>query len=265
MATWRETLGIWRHDARTESVTPAGSRSFGIDWHVGGVPCSIRPSWWLLCAGVGLAFAVLGVGGAGLDPLVAAFAAVWLNITILLTTLVHELGHAFLGARVGLRATKVVILWLGGLTSFEERPTRPRQKAISAIGGPAANVLLGLVFVGAGLLVGESVGGTAGRILLFGFAAVNGLFAAANLLPILPQDGGLLLESAIWARAGDPIRAQRLTWTISLWLSGAVLALGCALLVGSGSWLAPALIVQGALTLAIRVTSRAQRAPSRTL
>jgi stage IV sporulation protein FB len=65
------------------------------------------------------------------------------------SVLLHEFGHCFMARWVGGEATDVLLWPLGGLASVDV-PHAPRANFLTALGGPAVNLLL---CVGAGLLL----------------------------------------------------------------------------------------------------------------
>lgn len=114
-----------------------------------------------------------------LNPLVwAALVAV---------VLVHELGHAVLARRYGMRVESVDLTGFGGVCRLAGNPSR-REAAIVAWGGILAQV---------GLLVAALVVKSILHVVAFGvldgvfdvLITTNLVVAALNLLPIPPLDG----------------------------------------------------------------------------
>src|SRR6516165_2676121 len=56
--------------------------------------------------------------------------------------LLHELGHALVASRFGIRTVEIVMYPIGGL-SRPERPPRAREELWIALAGPMVNLLLG--------------------------------------------------------------------------------------------------------------------------
>lgn len=119
------------------------------------------------------------LSGLSLNPLVwAAFLAI---------LIAHELGHAFLARRHGLRLVSIDLTAVGGACRLEGDPTL-REAAIVAWGGVLAQATLlvitlvvrGLVHVIAfGMLDGVADALVTGNLVLM----------AINLLPVEPLDG----------------------------------------------------------------------------
>ncbi len=103
--------------------------------------------------------------------------------------LVHELGHGYAARKVGLNVgVPVFIPFVGALIALKERPRSTYQEFIIAAGGPLAGSLGG----GVALLLGSSLGGTAGELLwaVGYFTLVLNLF---NLIPVWQLDGARML------------------------------------------------------------------------
>ena len=104
----------------------------------------------------------------------------------------HELGHAWARKKSGAAYSEITLHGFGGLCSGPGTFTRGESIFISAA-GPAANLILG----GATWLLTLTPGMEnmwvrqfVGNMLWLNFA-----LALLNLLPILPLDGGRILES----------------------------------------------------------------------
>lgn len=103
--------------------------------------------------------------------------------------LLHELAHLLAALRFGWKVREVKLLPFGGVVETEEAGTVPvREEAIVAAAGPLYNALLSLIAWG----LAET--GLIDRLWGVDFARASGLIALFNLLPILPLDGGRLLQ-----------------------------------------------------------------------
>ena len=168
------------------------------------VPVLVSPSWFLFAAFVVFSFGPLlaerygpgrGYSGAG------AFA-----VLLLLSVLLHEVGHCVVARAFGLPVRSITVTFLAGLTEITEPPQTPAREYAVAVVGPLVSLLLaGLAWAGSDLFAP----GTLPYLLLTLAAWSNGLVAAFNLLPGLPLDGGRVLRSALWRITGDPDRATR--------------------------------------------------------
>lgn len=128
--------------------------------------------------------------------------------TVLLASLLaHELAHAIVARRAGVKVLDVTLWLVGGVTRLGGQAKTPRTAFRIAVAGPATSLLLGAFFAGAGvglrtLGVGHIVIGVA-----WWLAGINTLLGVFNLLPGTPLDGGQVLRAWLWRRHGDPTRA----------------------------------------------------------
>jgi Zn-dependent protease/predicted transcriptional regulator len=194
---------------------------------VAGIP--IRLHWTFLALLVWLTFLSLGQGKTNLKSMLGVLFVVALFGCVLL----HELGHALVAQRYGVRTRKIVLYPIGGVASLESLP-RPRQELWIALSGPAVNlVIAALLYVGlraAGQPIGSfNIGGAQPN-----FAAnllwANLWLAAFNLLPAFPMDGGRVLRALI-ARVTDEASATAIAARIG---QGLAILLGLYGLFGPG-------------------------------
>jgi Zn-dependent protease len=141
-------------------------------------------------------------------------------VAVILSILVHEFGHVF-AVKWLLRAQSTVVLWgLGGLCLHPGTPSPGRRVGISLM-GPAFGFGLAAVSLAAALLVPDV------SPVLTSFLAtmvwINVFWTAANLLPILPLDGGQAMLAALQKGLGAA-RAARITRWTSIVVAGLALA-----------------------------------------
>ncbi len=166
---------------------------------------------------------------------------------MLLSTLGHELGHAFAGRALGLEPRSIFIDLLGGHTVARLGTERARDQVVYSLAGPAVNLV-------AWLLLGRLAGDLYAPLFSTGSpmavtASYNMFVLLSNVLPLTPRDGYRTYSAMLWSVTGDRVRAGRLAaWTgpllvavpaigavAYLWLSldetgwAAVIALGVAL------------------------------------
>ena len=196
--------------APADAAPPGGFRI----GRVLGVPVLVSPSW-LLFAG----FIVLSYGPALTDRFGATRAyvgAASFAVLLLLSVLLHEIGHCVVARAFGLPVRSITITFLAGLTEITEPPQTPAREYAVAVVGPLVSLLLaGIGLATVPLFADDSLP----YLLAVIVAASNGLVAAFNLLPGLPLDGGRVLRAGLWKITGNPERST----VIAAW-SGRVVA-----------------------------------------
>ncbi len=133
-----------------------------------------------------------------------------------ISLLIHELAHALVARRLGLKVFDITIWPLGGMARMDGLGDNPHLEAPVAAAGPVANLLLAFLC----WLIPGTVADPA--------AAINLVLGLGNLLPAFPLDGGRILRSWLARHSPGPA-ATRAAVHISNWI------LWIALLVGA--WL----------------------------
>ncbi|MEU8801081.1 site-2 protease family protein [Spirillospora sp. NPDC048819] len=154
----------------------------------------------------------------------------------------HELAHAFVARRHGVRVGSVTLWMLGGVAELADEPPNARADLRIAGVGPLTSAAAAAAFAGFAA-TGAALGVPATVIAsLSWIAATNGLIAVFNLLPGAPLDGGRILRAVLWRRHGDKAGANRTAARAGRMLGGAMIVGGLVvvLLVSflSGLWLA---------------------------
>lgn len=115
----------------------------------------------------------------------------------------HELGHALMASRYGIKAKNVVLLPVGGIASIEKFPSNPKQELMISSAGPAVSFLIALVllpFIGDYRPIWEfkaDVSITHGHDFLYNLHIANVTLAVFNLIPAFPLDGGRILRALL--------------------------------------------------------------------
>jgi Zn-dependent protease len=169
-----------------------------------GVPVLVSPSW-LLFAG----FIILSYGPALTDRFGTTRAyvgAASFALLLLVSVLLHEIGHCVVARAFGLPVRSITVTFLAGLTEITEPPQTPAREYAVAVIGP----LISLLLAGLGLASTQLFASDSLPFLLSAIVAIsNGLVAGFNLLPGLPLDGGRVLRAAVWQVTGDPEKSTR--------------------------------------------------------
>jgi Zn-dependent protease/CBS domain-containing protein len=170
------------------------------------------------------------------------FRTLVLMVLVLLAVLTHELAHALVAARNGVRVRSVVLLPITGISLLDEKAQRgldwPCEIRIS-LAGPLVNLLVAFL-LGASILILRP------QMHLFSFPLLspynlprsmvwaNVFVAVLNLLPAYPLDGGRILR-AVLARSGDQINATRRAVSIGQLFSFALFVLGSVVFLSTSS------------------------------
>jgi len=171
-----------------------------------GFPVAVHWTFWLVAV-------LLGSGFVG-DSAQARFVLVVWVAVVFLSIMVHELGHAFMMRKQGDRSVQIVLHSMGGYAQGTAWRSRREQILVSAA-GPVAQMALGAV---AWLLLKLGLV----PILFYPVVALNLLiwvsfvWAIFNLLPIIPMDGGRIMEAVMG------VRSSRLPLQISLACASAI-------------------------------------------
>jgi Zn-dependent protease/CBS domain-containing protein len=172
-----------------------------------GIPIYLHFSWLIIFA---LIVWTLSTGYfPGKYPNLPASSA-WANglvasVLFFVSILLHELGHAAVALRSGLRTRSITLFIFGGVAQLERDPQDGRAEFWMAAAGPAVSLLLaGFFYVCAGLPL---LGPGAVAIVRY-LALINLILALFNLVPAFPMDGGRLLRGALWASLGKARATQ---------------------------------------------------------
>lgn len=175
---------------------------------------------------------------AGVRWAMAAAAAV----LFLLSLAAHELAHAFVARRYGVRVGSITLWMLGGVAELQDEPPDARAELRIAGVGPLTSAAAAAVFAGA-WTAGAAAGAPAVMTAALGWlTASNALIALFNLLPGAPLDGGRVLHALLWRRRGDRASATRAAGRAGLVLGRTMIAAGLLIMLlvswFNGLWLA---------------------------
>src|SRR5258706_4340979 len=151
----------------------------------------------------------------------------------LASLLAHELAHSVVATRRGVRVEGITLWLFGGVSRFSSETNSPGAQALITFVGPLTSLVLGAAFY----LVSVAVGGGSGLVpvTLSWLGYINITLGVFNLVPAFPLDGGRLLQSLIWLRTGDRLRATRIAARIGMGFAYLLIAYGLATFVFSGS------------------------------
>lgn len=160
------------------------------------------------------------------------------TVVVFVSVLVHELGHAVMIKRLGIDP-QIALHGMGGTTSWSQvLPISRGQRIVISVAGPFAGFAFAALVYGVELVLparvtAEPLVGVVMSLLFY----VNVLWGAINLLPVLPFDGGHVLEHALGPR--------RFRWTL---LISTVVGFGAAAVFAAGGrWWAAMLFGMAAI------------------
>jgi Zn-dependent protease len=158
-------------------------------------------------------------------------------LSFFLSLILHELGHALVARRNGLKVLGIELWALGGMTRTTGAPAGAGAQFRVAAAGPAVTlgVIAACAVAGASLpasdhfsqaLTAESVHTAPVAVWLAVVLALNALVLAVNMIPAFPLDGSQIVQAVFWKLTGDRNGAARITGRIGQ---------GCALLLAVAS------------------------------
>ena len=123
------------------------------------------------------------------------------------SVLLHELGHALVSRRFGIKTTEIVLYPIGGISRPERKP-KPAEEFWISLAGPFVNLviagaLLGYLYLTGSLVAPEEMLKPTDHNLLERIAAGNLILAVFNLLPAFPMDGGRVLRALLARHRGE--------------------------------------------------------------
>jgi len=169
----------------------------------------------------------------------------------------HELGHALMAQRFGIKVEDITLLPFGGLARLRTIPREPKKELAIAIAGPLVNVAIFLILALVGgfiyrneteitpdFLMDELDRGNINSLLIYLMLA-NVILVLFNLIPAFPLDGGRVLR-ALLALKMPWEKATRIAAGVGLGFAALFVIGGIAgrdfflsligLMVGFGAW-----------------------------
>lgn len=153
------------------------------------IPVRVEPWFWVTLALIG--------GALRANTKEALIAVLFFLLAGFISILVHELGHA-LTARFFRHRVEIVLQAFGGYAAYQGGSHSRKNTLLITAAGPAIQILLGFL----ALSLAASSDSMDPRALYFlrMLSTISFIWAILNLLPILPMDGGRLLETILGPR-----------------------------------------------------------------
>jgi Zn-dependent protease len=207
-----------------------------------GIPVGIQPLWLVI---VGLMTWSLGAQylpseAPGLGAAAAYGLALASVLLLFAGILAHELAHAVVARRNGVRVQEIDLWLLGGVARLRDEPASPGVELRFAAAGPLVTAALAVVFGALRLAIGDA-GPDWLRAAVDYQVLVNAAIFGFNVLPAFPLDGGRILRALLWARRADRAGATATAGAVGRRLGWLLVVLGLVALAGgtpAGIWTA---------------------------
>lgn len=128
-------------------------------------------------------------------------------VVLLASLLAHELAHAVVARRSGVRVGDVTLWLFGGVTTLHGEAKTPKADFRIAAAGPATSLALSAGFAALAVVLPALGVGVIAVSVTWWLAVINLVLGVFNLLPGAPLDGGRLVRAYLWRRYGDSVRA----------------------------------------------------------
>ena len=156
--------------------------------------------------------------------------------------LAHELSHALVAKRMGIKVAGITLWLFGGVSRLEGEPTSARSEALITIVGPLTSFGVALLALLLAVVASAVAGSGLVTDLLSWLAFINLTLGLFNLVPAFPLDGGRLLSSLFWWRTGSRRRGVHSAVRVGRVLAYLMIAFGLFLLLSgavlNGVWIA---------------------------
>jgi len=150
-----------------------------------GIPVEVQPFFWITLVIIG------GIDGSDAEGM---FRILLFVLAGFISILVHELGHALTARKFGAHC-EITLQAFGGYAAYAGARMTRRQSFLITAAGPAIQILLGL---GVLFLARQLPAMTPNAAYFLGMLIEISIFwAVLNLLPILPLDGGQMLNAVL--------------------------------------------------------------------
>jgi stage IV sporulation protein FB len=149
----------------------------------------------------------------------------------------HELGHAAMALKFGVKTREIVLYPIGGIAALDRMPGGKAELLI-ALAGPAVNVALAGVLLAALAIFGGPPPASPDQMfapgrILFPLLFANIMLVLFNLIPAFPMDGGRVLRAAL-SLAMPEVRATAIAAAVG---QGIAVLFGAIGLFGGNLWL----------------------------
>src|ERR1700681_1545690 len=174
-------------------------------------------------------------------------------LVLFASVVAHELAHALVARRFGVRTSAITLFLFGGVATLEREPSSPKADALVALAGPAMSALLALAALAAVAVLDRFVPDSQvhDALGLLGTYVVlaNAVLAVFNVLPAYPMDGGRVLRALLWRRWHDRDAATNTAARVGIVFALVLVAAGVALVASSHDLVYGWYVILGAFLL----------------
>ena len=218
-----------------------------------GIRIGVDPSWFVVLFLVIWLMSGYYSDLSGGDDTKSFGLAVASALLFFLSIVLHELGHAVVAMRNGIRISGIDLWLFGGVAKMERDTDSPGVEFRVAAAGPLVTLVIVAVCFGLGSLIGsasdlietsrfdESTAADETVAVLGYLASINAAVLVLNLLPGFPLDGGRIVRAIAWWRTGDRLRATRFAARLGGGVAFVLMGLGVLLFlqgdIVGGIWL----------------------------
>ncbi|WP_323789549.1 site-2 protease family protein [Psychroserpens sp.] len=156
-------------------------------------------------------------------------------LAVFLCVVLHELGHALMAKRFGIKTHSITLLPIGGMASLEYLPESPKQELLIVLAGPLVNVVIAaLLFFMIPIQDFMHLNFTETFEVLMSFSLPSFLFflfvvnvglVVFNFIPAFPLDGGRILR-ALLAMNMNRVKATQIAASIGQFTAVVFLLIG---------------------------------------
>jgi Zn-dependent protease len=147
-----------------------------------------------------LATGILPGSVPGYAPLLYWITAAAGAVLFYVCLLAHELSHALVARRKGVKVAGITLWLFGGMARLEGEPASAQSEALIAGVGPVTSFAIAAIAFGVSLVTSSNA--LLSDLFLW-LTIVNVALGLFNLVPAFPLDGGRLLSSLLWWRSGS--------------------------------------------------------------
>lgn len=123
-------------------------------------------------------------------------------VLFLACLLAHEMSHALVARRNGVKVAGITLWLFGGVSRLDGEPQSARAEALIAGVGPLTSFVIAAIAFGIAWFTSDALLGSLVNYLWL----VNLALGLFNLVPAFPLDGGRLLSALLWWRSGSRLQ-----------------------------------------------------------